>query len=83
MLSLDNVFNDDDLFSFNSRIRERLKIDSDIWYSAELKMDGVAVSIIYENGVLTRGATRGDGKMEKILLIIFVLLKVCHLNCLE
>ena len=63
MLSLDNVFNDDDLFSFNSRIQERLKIDSDIWYSAELKMDGVAVSIIYENGVLTRGATRGDGKI--------------------
>ena len=63
MLSLDNVFNDDDLFSFNSRIQERLKIDSDIWYSAELKMDGVAVSIIYENGVLACGATRGDGKI--------------------
>jgi len=63
MLSLDNVFNDDDLFLFNSRIQGRLKIDSDIWYSAELKMDGVAVSIIYENGVLIRGATRGDGKL--------------------
>ncbi len=61
MLSLDNAFADQDLLDFDRRIRERLKTDTEISYAAEPKLDGIAVSILYRNGVLERGATRGDG----------------------
>jgi DNA ligase (NAD+) len=60
MLSLDNAFDDDELADFDRRVRERLKLDG-VDYTAEPKLDGVAVSLLYENGVLQRGATRGDG----------------------
>ncbi len=61
MLSLDNAFSDDELKDFDRRIRDRLKSDDDIEYVCEPKLDGLAVSLHYENGLLTRGATRGDG----------------------
>ena len=61
MLSLGNVFSNDDLSAFEVRIKDRLKRDINIDYMAEPKIDGLAVSLIYENGVLVRGATRGDG----------------------
>lgn len=61
MLSLDNAFNDEDLLAFNQRIWERLKIYSEIEYACELKLDGIAVSLLYRDGILVRGATRGDG----------------------
>ena len=61
MLSLDNGFTDQDLVDFDRRVRERLKTDSDITYSAEPKLDGLAVSLTYRGGVLERAATRGDG----------------------
>lgn len=65
MLSLNNAFDDDDVIAFDRRARERLtgELDDDqpIRYSAELKYDGVAVSLRYEHGLLTRAATRGDG----------------------
>lgn len=61
MLSLDNAFSDEELESFDRRIRERLKTDAEIEYAAEPKLDGLAVSLLYEDGTLTRGATRGDG----------------------
>ena len=60
MLSLDNAFDDDELTDFDRRARERLKVER-IDYTAEPKLDGLAVSLLYENGVLLRGATRGDG----------------------
>ncbi|MEZ5593990.1 MAG: NAD-dependent DNA ligase LigA [Gammaproteobacteria bacterium] len=60
MLSLDNAFSDDELQSFDRRVREHLEVEQ-ISYSAEPKLDGLAVSLRYENGVLVRGATRGDG----------------------
>jgi len=60
MLSLDNAFDDDELGEFDRRVRERLDMD-DLDYVAEPKLDGVAVSLLYEGGVLKRGATRGDG----------------------
>ncbi len=60
MLSLDNAFDDDELTDFDRRARERLKVER-IDYTAEPKLDGLAVSLLYENGVLVRGATRGDG----------------------
>jgi DNA ligase (NAD+) len=61
MLSLGNVFSDEELEAFNKRISDRLSYTDAIEYSAEPKLDGLAVSLLYENGVLQRGATRGDG----------------------
>ena len=60
MLSLDNAFDDDELTDFDRRARERLNVER-IDYTAEPKLDGLAVSLLYEDGVLVRGATRGDG----------------------
>ena len=62
MLSLDNVFEDDELRAFDSRVRERLDVDGEIEYVAEPKLDGLAISLLYENGELVRAATRGDGQ---------------------
>jgi DNA ligase (NAD+) len=64
MLSLDNVFADDELREFHARVAEKLEFEDgapDLRYSAEPKLDGAAVSLLYEDGVLVRGATRGDG----------------------
>ncbi len=60
MLSLDNAFSDEELGEFDRRVRERLDVDA-VEYTAEPKLDGVAVSLLYEDGRLVRGATRGDG----------------------
>lgn len=62
MLSLDNAFSADELIAFDRRVRERLKSDEIIEYSAETKLDGTAISLLYERGRLVRGATRGDGQ---------------------
>jgi len=61
MLSLDNAFADADVAAFDRRIHERLGRDDVITYSAEPKLDGVAISLRYEKGVLVQAATRGDG----------------------
>lgn len=61
MLSLDNAFSDEELLAFNQRILDRLKISGDIEYACEVKLDGIAVSLLYRDGILVRGATRGDG----------------------
>ncbi|RKG52359.1 NAD-dependent DNA ligase LigA [Acinetobacter cumulans] len=61
MLSLGNVFNQEDLFAFARRIEERLP-NQKIEYDVELKFDGLAISLWYEHGVLVRGVTRGDGE---------------------
>ena len=61
MLSLDNVFSEDELIDFNKRIQQRLERDDEIIYAAEPKLDGLAVSLLYENGLLVRAGTRGDG----------------------
>jgi DNA ligase (NAD+) len=61
MLSLDNGFSEEDLRAFDRRVRERLGVDGEIEYAAEPKLDGLAVSLTYEHGVLQRAATRGDG----------------------
>jgi DNA ligase (NAD+) len=60
MLSLGNAFNNEDLINFDKRIKKELKTDT-VQYVTELKMDGLAVSIRYENGMLVQGATRGNG----------------------
>lgn len=63
MLSLDNAFNEVELREFHRRVVDRLGIENTeaIDYAAEPKLDGVAVSLLYQNGLLIRGATRGDG----------------------
>jgi DNA ligase (NAD+) len=62
MLSLDNAFSDEEVRDFDRRIRERLDGRAPIHYSAEPKLDGLAISARYENGVYVQGATRGDGE---------------------
>ena len=60
MLSMDNTYSADELKSFDTRVKKNLAIE-DVEYVVELKVDGLSVSLLYENGVLIRGATRGDG----------------------
>jgi DNA ligase (NAD+) len=60
MLSLDNAFTEQDVVDFDRRVRERLGADT-VTYSAEPKLDGVAISLVYEHGLLSCAATRGDG----------------------
>lgn len=59
MLSLGNAFNDQDLRDFDRRVRDG--VGDNVTYVAELKIDGLAVSLLYEDGRFVRGATRGDG----------------------
>ncbi len=63
MLSLQNAFSEEELRNFDKRIKRFLALpeDEDIEYCTELKMDGLAVSLTYENGFLVNGSTRGDG----------------------
>ena len=64
MLSLDNAFSEDELRDFHRRVTDRLELEEDsedLRYAAEPKLDGAAVSLLYEKGKLVRGATRGDG----------------------
>lgn len=61
MLSLDNVFDLEELTAFDKRVRDWLNSDQSQTYAAEPKLDGLAISIRYENGVLVQAATRGDG----------------------
>ena len=61
MLSLDNVFSAQEWQAFDKRVQDRLKTKTDFAFCAEPKLDGLAVSIRYENGVFVQAATRGDG----------------------
>ena len=63
MLSLANAFNEEDLRNFHDRILKNLGTNNHIDYFCEPKMDGAAVSLIYEKGILSRGVTRGDGTL--------------------
>ena len=62
MLSLNNGFSEDDIVNFDRRVREGLGLDSgDVAYAAEVKFDGLAINLRYENGLFVQAATRGDG----------------------
>jgi len=61
MMSLDNTYNPEELIGFEQRVCQALDTDN-VEYVCELKIDGLGVALLYENGVLVRGATRGDGK---------------------
>jgi DNA ligase (NAD+) len=61
MLSLDNGYSEDELRAFDERVRKGLGSDDAVTYLAELKIDGLSIALTYEDGVLVRGVTRGDG----------------------
>lgn len=61
MLSLDNAFSEEEFAAFNRRIKERVMDNKELTFCCEPKLDGLAVSIIYRDGVLVQAATRGDG----------------------
>lgn len=61
MLSLGNALDDRELEEFDRRVRERLEIGGQVVYAAEPKLDGLAISLRYEAGILVQAATRGDG----------------------
>ena len=65
MLSLDNAYSEDDLRAFHERVQKILAASADappsVAYVAELKIDGLSIALTYEDGVLLRGVTRGDG----------------------
>jgi DNA ligase (NAD+) len=64
MLSLENAFSDEEMREFHRRVTQRLELEDGadtLKYAAEPKLDGAAVSLLYENGELVQGATRGDG----------------------
>lgn len=63
MLSLDNAFDDEAVLAFEKRLKDRLKDTATLTFSCEPKLDGLAVSLLYENGKLVRAATRGDGQV--------------------
>jgi len=73
MLSLDNGFEDTDILDFDKRVRKNLPPSSPLWednkilYTAEPKMDGLAVELVYENGRLTTASTRGDGVTGEVI----------------
>ncbi len=61
MLSLANTYSEEEIRDFDRRVRELLEVGDEPAYVAELKFDGVAIALTYRDGVLVRGATRGDG----------------------
>ncbi|MGO9454212.1 MAG: DNA ligase LigA-related protein, partial [Candidatus Binataceae bacterium] len=61
MMSLANAMNAEEMIEFDKRIKRFLKSDADVEYVAEIKLDGLSVELVYENGALTVASTRGDG----------------------
>ncbi|OEZ97800.1 NAD-dependent DNA ligase LigA [Duganella phyllosphaerae] len=61
MLSLNNGFTDEDIENFDRRVRDGLDTSAEVEYAAEVKYDGLAINLRYENGLLVQAATRGDG----------------------
>jgi len=75
MLSISNSYNRDDLTDFDNRIKKQLGNNSDVEYCVEYKIDGIAVSLVYENGKLLYAATRGDGEQGDDITVNFLTLK--------
>jgi len=67
MLGLDNAFSSAEILEFDARIRKQLGTGEEILYTAEPKLDGVAVELVYENGVLVLASTRGDGYRGEVI----------------
>ena len=69
MLSLENAMNKNEILAFDERVKKGLKTEKEIEYVTELKYDGLAVELIYENGIFILGSTRGDGLRGELSLI--------------
>ena len=69
MLSLENAFGEEEVLAFDQRVKRFLNTDSPLLYTAEPKMDGVAVEIVYENGRLVEASTRGDGYTGELITL--------------
>jgi DNA ligase (NAD+) len=67
MLSLDNAFSEAELLEFDRRVRKNLETDEPVFYTAEPKLDGLAVELTYEKGRLVMAATRGDGETGEVI----------------
>lgn len=67
MLSLDNAFNREEIIEFDRRVKRLLDSSEEILYTAEPKMDGVAVELVYEQGKLVQATTRGDGLIGELI----------------
>lgn len=67
MLSLDNAFSTEELFAFDASVRKAASSDAEIRYFVELKFDGASLSLTYEDGLLTRATTRGDGTTGEVV----------------
>ncbi|UCG79902.1 MAG: NAD-dependent DNA ligase LigA, partial [Desulfobacterales bacterium] len=67
MLSLENAFDEEGVRAFDQRVRRFLNTDLPLLYTAEPKLDGVAVELVYENGRLVEGSTRGDGYTGELI----------------
>lgn len=81
MLSLDNAFSNEEFYAFVKRIEDRLiRLPEPLTFCCEPKLDGLAVSILYVNGVLTQAATRGDGATGRILPRISVQFEIFPCN---
>ena len=68
MLSLQNSFSPEDILAFDERVKKNLNTASDVQYFCEPKLDGLAVELVYENGLLVNALTRGDGHIGEIIL---------------
>lgn len=82
MLSLSNAFEDTDVEEFDARIRKYLGISSSepLAFTAEPKIDGLSLSLRYENGTLVQAATRGDGyvgKMSQLTHVLYQMFRMC------
>jgi len=69
MLSLENAFGEEEVLAFDQRVKRFLNTDSPLLYTAEPKMDGVAVELVYENGRLVEASTRGDGYTGELITL--------------
>ena len=80
MLSLDSIVDESEVLAFDQRMKRELEALS-IEYSAEPKFDGLSVELVYDQGVFTRGSTRGDGTTGKTSPSIFAQSVPCRCNC--
>ncbi len=88
MLSLANSYNDQDILDFDQRVKKFLRNDDQVEYFAELKLDGLSMELVYENGELVRALTRGDGVTgedvtHNIKTIASIPKKIKHKSLLE
>jgi DNA ligase (NAD+) len=83
MLSLENAFGEEEVLAFDQKVRRFLKTDSPLLYTAEPKMDGVAVELVYENGRLVEASTRGDGYNGELITLNIRTIKTVPLALLN